>query len=130
LLIIVLFQGKTKSDVVTFDPAEKRTKQKELKQASHTNRAKGSKPSRVAAKFNRKFPDNSKKHTESNDRPRHKVQKSGNTGSASANEVPAAIVTKKDLKKLLETLNESDADDVSAMQKEANLGSQGMQNDI
>ena len=92
----------------------------------HANYGKGGKPSRVAAKFNGKLPDSTiKRHTERN-KPKQAVQKFGNTGSASANKIPAAFVTKTDLKKLLETLTENDADNASAIQSETHLGSQGM----
>ncbi len=129
---------KTKNDIPTNGPVGKRTKPNEKQQVAQlkikqsnkrSNNAKGAKPSRVAAKFNGNLPD-IKGHEGSNVKLRPTVQKSGNTDHASGNET-AGFVTKNDLSKLLETLNENNPDDVSPVQNEAQLtGLQGICNSL
>ena len=80
--------------------------QEKLKQnKERSNYTKGAKPSRVAAKFNGKLSANNKGQTGSNNKFKNTTQKSANNGAA--NET-AAFVTKNELTKLLETLNETD----------------------
>ncbi|CAB3982074.1 Hypothetical predicted protein, partial [Paramuricea clavata] len=117
---------KTKSDSVDNDSVGKRkprAKQQETQlklkhNKERSNYVKGAKLSRVAAKFNGKLPDNKPKST---------VQKSGNSGSTPVNET-TAFVTKNDLAKLLETLNENNVDNVPAIQNDAQLDLQGPSN--
>ena len=102
---------KTKSDLVANEQVGKKSRikqqvsQEKLKQNKEcSNYAKGAKPSRVAAKFNNgKLPDNKKGQTGSN-KLKNTLQKSTNNAAASE---AAAFVTKNELTKLLETLNES-----------------------
>ncbi|CAB4025056.1 Hypothetical predicted protein, partial [Paramuricea clavata] len=119
---------KTKSDSVDNDSVGKRkprAKQQETQlklkhNKERSNYAKGAKLSRVAAKFNGKLPDNKPKPT---------VQKSGNSDSTPVNET-TAFVTKNELAKLLETLNENNVDNVPAIQNDAPLDLQGPSNKI
>ena len=97
---------KTKNDLVANEQVGKKqqvSQEKLKKNKECSNYAKGAKPSRVAAKFNGKLPGNKKGQTGSN-KLRNTLQKSTNNAAASET---AAFVTKNELTKLLETLNES-----------------------
>lgn len=78
------------------------------------NSAKVTKPTRIAAQFNGKLQENNQGQTGTNDRSKPPTNET------------AAFVTKNELSKLLETLNESNAENVSTINNEVNRVSLGM----